>query len=236
MKIFIGWDPREQIAYDVCKYSIESRSKNVDIEPLVQSYLRENNLYWRSIDERAATEFSLTRFLIPEITEFKGKVVFCDCDFLFLTDVNKLFDLFDDRYAVQVVQHDYKPLEQVKMDDKVQHLYPRKNWSSLILWNCDHPANKELTKEVVNSAKPSFLHQFKWLDDSLIGNLDHKWNWLEGWYKEPQDGKPSVVHYTRGGPWFDNYQDVDYAKEWLDELASQQYQAQFDYKYSENHI
>lgn len=222
MKIFIGWDPREQIAYDVCEHSIVSRNSKVTTIPLIQKELRQQELYWRSLDERAATEFSLTRFLIPELCNFKGKAIFCDCDFLFLTDAQELFDLFDDRYAVQVVQHNYNPSEQIKMDNKIQHLYPRKNWSSLILWNCDHPSNKKLTKEVVNTAEPSYLHQFKWLNDSEIGGINHKWNWLEGWYKEPGDGKPSVVHYTRGGPWFDNYQDVDYAREWLNELAELQ--------------
>lgn len=201
LKIFVGWDSREDIAYQVCKFSIEKHSSvPVDVSALKQNELRDVGLYTREIDKLASTEFTFTRFYIPYLMNFKGWAIFCDCDFLWIEDVEKLLSLADDKYAVQVVKHDYQPKELIKMDNKEQFLYPRKNWSSLILWNCSHPSNAILTPDLLNLESGSFLHQFKWLSDSEIGEIPHNWNWLEGWYKEPEDGKPYAVHYTRGRP------------------------------------
>ena len=119
--------------------------------------------------------------------------------------------------AVMVVQHDYKPTNSVKMDNKAQHLYPRKNWSSLIMWNCGHPENRKLQPNVVNSSTGAYLHRFSWLKDNYIGNLSHQWNWLVNWYKEPHDGRPSALHYTEGGPWFPNYINCEYGGNWVEE-------------------
>jgi len=131
-----------------------------------------------------------------------------------------LFDLADDKYAVMVVKHQHVPTEQEKMDGQKQTKYYRKNWSSLILWNCGHPANAALTPDAVNRETGSFLHRFSWLKDEEIGALPETWNWLEGWSTKPASGHPSVVHYTRGGPWFDEWKDVDYADLWLKEAAA----------------
>ena len=103
------------------------------------------------------------------------------------------------------------------MDGQKQTIYPRKNWSSFILFNCSHPKNKKLNIDLVNSESGSFLHQFKWLEDNEIGSLDERWNWLEGWTSNHNQSNPFAVHYTRGGPWFDEWQDVEFAKEWLNE-------------------
>jgi hypothetical protein len=97
------------------------------------------------------------------------------------------------------------------MDGKQQHIYPRKNWSSMILWNCAHPSNKYLVPEAVNVETPQFLHRFQWIRDHYIGEVDKEWNWLVNWYKE---GTPKAIHYTEGGPWFDNYKDCEYADVW----------------------
>jgi cytidyltransferase-like protein len=215
--VFIGQDSREIIAYDVCKQSIENFNKNVNVWPLAQSELKANNLYWREADKYSSTEFTFTRFLVPYLSNYKGWAIFVDCDFVFLDDVDKIFAQANNKYAVMVVHHDYTPTEEYKMDGARQRPYPRKNWSSLILWNCAHPSNKGLTPELINRESGQFLHRFQWLPDHEIGHLSHEWNWLVNWYHEPKDGKPKALHYTEGGPWFKNYKTCEYADEWMNE-------------------
>lgn len=219
LKIYIGWDSREDIAYQVAKHSIEKyASVPVDIVPLKQKKLRKDFLYWRPVDALASTEFTFTRFLIPELNEFEGWALFIDCDFVAVDDVAKLFAQTDDKYAVMCAQHDYTPKEGTKMDGQTQHIYPRKNWSSMMLVNCGHPSNKILTRQLVNDEDKSgaYFHRFSWLDDSEIGELSHEWNWLVGWYKEPKDGSPKFLHYTEGGPWFEEYQNCEYNYIWYE--------------------
>ena len=214
MKIFIGWDSREEIAFEVCKYSIlKHASIPVEIIPLKQTELREKNVYWREQDI-GSTEFTLTRLLAPYLSHYVGVSLFVDCDFLFERDVKELLDCFDENKAIQVVKHEYIPKETTKFLNNVQHVYPRKNWSSLMLFNCEHPANRIIDTQLVNNMEPSYLHRFQWLEDELIGDISHEWNWLEGHYKEPEDGSPKAIHYTRGGPWFEGYENVEYADRW----------------------
>ena len=217
LRIYVGWDSREDIAYQVCKQSIlDTASVPVEIIPLKQKNLRKQELYWREKDKLASTEFTFTRFLVPELAEFNGWALFIDCDFVALDDVAKLFAQADDKYAIMCAQHDYTPAETTKMDGKEQHIYPRKNWSSMMLINCGHPSNATLTKEIVNAGHidGKYLHRFSWLDDKEIGKISHEWNWLVGWYKAPRDGSPKFLHYTEGGPWFDEYWDCEYATEY----------------------
>jgi lipopolysaccharide biosynthesis glycosyltransferase len=220
-KVFVGYDPREDIAYQVCKHSIARRNKEVLVRPLVQKELREAGWYTRPIDPLSSTEFTFTRFLVPELCDYKGWALFMDCDMILLTDIQELFDQADEKYAVMCVHHDYTPREGFKMDGQKQSIYPRKNWSSVMLFNCGHPSNKQINSSVVNNTEITgkYLHRFSWLQDSEIGQLSHEWNWLTDWYKEPEDGKPKLLHYTEGGPWFENYRDCDYHKEWKIELA-----------------
>ena len=128
-----------------------------------------------------------------------------------------LFETIDEDKALYCVQHDYTPKERHKMDGKKQTLYPRKNWSSFMVFNCSHPSNKKLTIDTVNSESGSFLHQLKWLEDREIGSIDERWNWLEGWTSKNNNKKPYAVHFTRGGPWFDEWRDVEFSKEWHSE-------------------
>lgn len=219
-KVFIGWDSREDIAYQVARKSILDTAKypnEIEVIPLKQDELREKGLYWRDVDKLGSTEFTFTRFLVPELMQFNGWALFIDCDFLFLNDVRKLFDLANDKYAVMCAKHDYTPKEETKMDGQVQHIYPRKNWSSMMLINCGHKSNRKLTKELVNNPDigGAYLHRFSWLDDKEIGQVSHEWNWLINWYKEPQDGTPRALHYTEGGPWFKEYERCEYAVDWL---------------------
>ena len=222
MKVFVGYDPREDIAYQVCKHSLVSRNSSVSVVPLIQKELRSTNLYTRKIDLLASTEFTFTRFLIPELMNFNGWALFCDCDIIFLDDIKNLFEQADDKYAVMCVKHDYTPKVTVKMDGQKQTVYPRKNWSSVVLWNCGHPSNKNLTRETVNDPDltGAYFHRFSWLKDEEIGELGAEWNWLAGWHKEPEDGKPRAIHYTEGGPWFENYRNCEYGDVWKKELIN----------------
>lgn len=214
--VYIGWDSREDIAYQVARHSIETFNNDVKIVPLRQHELRAAGVYWREIDQLASTEFTFTRFLVPYLNQYQGWAVFVDCDFLYTDDIGKLFDCADPSKAVQVVQHDYTPKETVKMDGQQQHLYPRKNWSSMILFNCAHPKNQSLTLENVNSQSGTWLHRFQWLNDIDIGGVSHEWNWLEGWYKEPSDGSPKAIHFTSGGPYFKSHFECEYHQDWKD--------------------
>jgi len=221
-KVYIGYDPREDIAYQVCKWSIESRNSNIEVIPLKQTELRNYGIYSREIDPLASTEFTFTRFLIAELNKFDGWALFCDCDIIFRDDIQNLFNLADEKYAVMCAKHDYNPTDGIKMDNQVQTQYPRKNWSSVMLVNCGHPSNKILTKELVNDPKTTgaFLHRFSWLKDSEIGEFSHEWNWLVDWYVPGKDGYPRGLHYTSGGPWFENYRFCELNHVWKSELSS----------------
>jgi len=220
MKIFVGYDTREDIAYQVCKHSIVSKQAQADVRPLNQQELRDTGWYTRPIDKLASTEFTFTRFLVPELSNFNGWALFMDCDMILTTDIKELFDQADDRYAVMCVQHDYTPREGIKMDGQRQTIYPRKNWSSVVLWNCGHPSNKVVTQEFVNDPEKTgaYLHRFSWLKDEEIGALDHTWNYLVGVYNDIE--LPKLIHYTEGGPWFENYRYCEFSKEWKQELYS----------------
>ena len=218
MQVFVGYDTREDIAYQVCKHSIETKSKLADVRPLKQQELRDAGWYTRPIDKLASTEFTFTRFLIPELTNFNGWALFMDCDMILTTDIKELFDQADPKYAVMCVQHDYTPKEGFKMDGQKQTIYPRKNWSSVMLFNCGHPSNAALTMDLVNDPEinGAYLHRFNWLKDEEIGELDHTWNYLVGVYNDIDI--PKLIHYTEGGPWFENYRDCEFNELWKQEL------------------
>lgn len=218
MKVYVGYDPREDIAYQVCKHSILKHQPKADVIPLKQSELREAGWYTRPVDKLASTEFTFTRFLVPELTNFNGWALFMDCDMILTTDIEELFHYADDKYAVMCVKHDYTVKEQFKMDGKKQTIYPRKNWSSVMLFNCSHPSNKKLTLDLVNNPEinGAYLHRFSWLEDHEIGSLDHTWNYLVGVYDDVTT--PKLIHYTEGGPWFENYRNCEFHELWKDEL------------------
>ena len=146
LDFFIGYDSKEDIAYRVCKYSIlKYTSLNVKIRSLKLYELIAKNMYTRSVDPLASTEFTYSRFLIPALMNYNGWAIFCDCDFLFFNDIKNLIKELDTTKAVFCVQHDYTPKEKHKMDGQKQTIYPRKNWSSFIVYNCNHPSNKKLS-------------------------------------------------------------------------------------------
>lgn len=227
IKIFIGYDQREKTAYDVCKKSIEHGTHNkVSIIPLCHKQLRRQNWFCRPwmtnayngnmtdlIDGKPfSTEFSHTRFLVPALMKYKGWALFMDSDMVFDSNIKELFALCDDKYAVMCVKHNHKPDDGLKMDGVPQTQYYRKNWSSFILFNCGHHANKRLTPELVNTKSGGWLHSFSWLEDLHIGDIPKTYNWIES--VSPANVIPKVIHYTDGGPWFDGYKDVAHADVW----------------------
>lgn len=213
IRVFIGYDSRETVAYGVLAHSINARaSQPVAIAPVALDQLKD--VFRRERNPLQSTEFSFSRFLVPWLCGYEGWAVFMDCDMLMLDDVARLWALRDERYAVQVVKHEHVPKEDVKFLGAVQTKYQKKNWSSVMLINCARCT--ALTPEYVNSASGLELHQFKWLgDDALIGALPSGWNHLAG-YDAPR-ADPSLVHFTIGGPYFDEYRECEYAREWFAE-------------------
>lgn len=180
--------------------------------------------------KKFSTQFSHTRFLVPDLMEYKGWALFMDSDMVFLSDIKKLFALCDNKYAVMCVKHNHVPLAGIsKMDGREQLRYHRKNWSSFTLWNCGHPANAAVTKEYVNFTQGRDLHAFAWLDDTLIGSLPYSYNYISGVSPKAQldnsiNGRWQVdaLHYTEGGPWFDSCKDVPHAQIWVEEYEDWQ--------------
>lgn len=214
--IFIGFDEVESVAYDVLCHSIHSRSSiPVAFIPVRTSTLRDH--FQRKRDPKQSNEFSFTRFLVPYLMGYEGHALFMDLDMLVRTDIRELYDLRDDSKAVQVCQHDYVPSTKTKYLGNIQYTYPRKNWSSVMLFNCGHPDCKLLTPDYVQKASGLDLHRLHWTHDENIGALPLSWNWLVGEYKYNPSAKN--VHFTIGGPWFDEYSHVDYATDWFEEKA-----------------
>jgi hypothetical protein len=213
IRVFIGFDPRETVAYSVLAHSIQARSTvPVAITPLALSQL--GGVLTRERHPLQSTDFSFSRFLTPYLSDYTGWSLFMDCDMLVLDDLSKLVAMRDDRYAVMVVKHQHAPREAVKFLDQPQSKYEKKNWSSVMLFN--NARCNALTPEYVNAASGLELHQFKWLgNDDLIGELPPTWNHLVG-YDAPRAGV-SLVHYTLGGPYFREYVDCEYASEWFAE-------------------
>ena len=217
LTVYIGWDSRETIAADVCRHSILTHTSiPVDIVMLKQEELRRRKLYWRDVDKLASTEFTFTRFLVPYLNNYEGTAIFMDSDMVLTTDIAELIADVDPKKAISCVQHDYTPPPGFKMDGQQQLAYPRKNWSSMVVWNCAHPANKQVTLELVNDPEVTgaYLHRFSWLKDHYIGLLGPQWNWLVDWYVEGRDGAPLLLHYTEGGPWFSNHKNCGYSDVW----------------------
>lgn len=228
IRVFIGHDHREPDATKVCEESIRRHTEApVLIEHLDLQALRRSAMYRRwsyqnsdsvqvdGLDDRPfSSEFSFSRFLIPALCQWRGKAIFCDSDFMFREDISHLWDEFNPGYAVQVAKQNYASDSPVKKRLNVpQENYERKNWSSLILWNCEHPANTRLTTYSVNSQPGWWLHGFRWLDDNDIGSVLSQWNWIEG---TTQGTDPLAVHFTMGTPDIPEYSDSMFAEEWLD--------------------
>lgn len=210
INIFIGYDSKEKVAFNVLSYSIlKNSSQPVAITPIYLPNIK--GVFDRERNSLSSTEFSFSRFIIPHLMDYNGWAIFMDCDMLMVDDVSKLWNLKDEKYAIQVCKHDYTPKNTTKFLNQVQTVYPKKNWSSLMLMNCNKC--KALTQEYVNTASGLELHQFKWLDnEDLIGEIPLEWNWLADEYE--MKNEVFNIHYTEGGPYFKNYSNCDYADLW----------------------
>lgn len=224
LRIFIGYDGRESAAYHVLSHSILRRAScPVAITPLVQQALRDSKLYWRERGPTESTEFSLTRFLIPALCDYEGFAVFLDSDMLMRADVAELWayiaaymsETARAPKALLCCQHDYTPTEGTKFLGHVQTAYPKKNWSSFVVWN--NAMCRALTPDYVNTASGLDLHRFNWLPEEQVGSLPLTWNHLVGEYPPSETAKN--LHFTLGGPYFDETQDCDHADDWRAELA-----------------
>lgn len=229
--IWLGFDPREGDAYAVCRYSIQRHlTQNIPVKGVILEDLRSDGLYQRPVDFRdgglwdtiseapMSTEFAISRFFVPQLAG-EGWALFMDCDMLVRANLVRMFEQLDPKYAVYCVKHNHVPREIVKMDGQTQTRYARKNWSSFCVFNCDHPSNQKLTLKKLNTLPGRDLHRFCWLEDHEIGELDPTWNYL---VEETLDcpGVPHVLHFTKGGPWMEGFEDVSYADQWHEALRA----------------
>ena len=214
LAIFIGFDSAQPEAYMTCRQSmIEHGCDPSIIHPVLQKSLRTFGVYWRPADEKASTEFSLTRFLVPFLSGYSGQSLFCDSDFLWRSNPMDLFGRLRNGESVSVVKHDIQrhQISAVKMNGKEQEWYPMKNWSSLMLF--ENALCKNLTPSYVNTVAPWMLHRFQWTDKKYIGWLPSTYNSLVG-YEGYDHENPRAVHFTDGGPWLPGYENVPFAEEW----------------------
>jgi hypothetical protein len=232
MRYFMGYDTKESEAFSVAQHSVRRESQDgwfLPFSALHLPTLREAGLYTRPTSTRdgrlwddisgayMSTEHANSRFLVPHLAK-TGWALFTDCDIILRRPIQDIMEQAIDKYAVMVVKHNYAPVQKMKMDGQLQQLYSRKNWSSVMLFNCDHPANQRLNVEMVNTLPGRDLHRFCWLKDEEIGELTQDWNWLVG-HSDPGIA-PAIVHFTEGLPSMPGYEDCAFANEWREVRAA----------------
>lgn len=225
--IYIGYDPREAIAYHTMVNSfIRHSSIPLNFTPLALDNFKD---FFEETHQDGSNQFIYSRFLTPYLNDYKGWALFCDGDMIVLDDVKELFDMRDDSKAVMVVKHDYKTRMTKKYLGAVNQDYPRKNWSSVILWNCGHKKNKKVTPEFIMNSTGAELHRFTWLDDKDIGEIPVEWNWLDGEFDRNPNKDAKLIHYTLGTPCFGEFGAFgSYASEWHRERMYTDYCKQTD--------
>jgi len=223
--IFIGYDPREATVFHVCANSIIRTSTSpVSIVPVALNLFKD----YSETHTDGSNHFIYTRFLVPYLMHWCGHAIFIDGDMVVRSDITELWNLRNSTFDVQVVKHDYKTKMPVKYLGSKNEDYPRKNWSSVILWNCNSFPNRILTPEYIMQATGKELHRFTWLDDSRIGELPKEWNWLPDEYGANPDAK--LLHYTLGAPSFHEFANTPMADEWHKERILTEYCQQRDIK------
>ncbi len=219
--VFVGYDARESIAYHTfCQSVIETTSDTVQFVPL-------NSPMLGGFDgqQDGSNAFIYSRYLVPSLMKWDGWAIFADGDMICTQDLVGLWNLRDDQYAVMVAKHNYEtayPRKYIGTSMESDNVnYPRKNWSSVMLWNCYHRKNQILTPEFVAEAGPTFMHRFQWLKDEEIGELPMEWNWLVGEYEPRETAK--LYHYTLGVPSIPHYKDCPHAEHWFKSLDAAVY-------------
>ena len=225
MKVYIGYDEREHEAAQVCAKTLrEVTFGEIEPEFLCLSRLYASGLLTRPRDTRTlreydlvsnmhySTRFNISRFLTPILCQ-GGFALFLDCDMVFLTDPRQMLQEITSAHAVSVVKHEHAPTREVKMLEQAQRAYPRKNWSSVMLFNCDHPANRRLSLWDVNHRTRDELHEFYWLADDEIGALEPGWNWLVN--EQPRPQPLNIAHFTNGGPFNTDWPGAEHDDLWL---------------------
>ena len=216
--VFVGYDPREAIAYHTCVNSIiRYASQPVAIIPIALNLFQD----YKETHTDGSNHFIYTRFLVPHLMGFKGWAIFIDGDMIVRGDIVELWNLREVDKDVMVVKHEYQTCMPVKYLGAKNENYPRKNWSSVILWNCNSFPNRQLTPEFVQKSSGSFLHRFAWLDDDRIGELPPEWNWLPDEYGVNTSAK--LLHYTLGTPCFQEFADTPQGNEWHRERILTEY-------------
>jgi hypothetical protein len=209
IRITIGYDEREAVAYHTfCQSILEKATAPLSFTPLVLNSFPT----YKETHNDGSNAFIYSRFLTPSLFDFSGWAIFADGDMICLDDIANLWAQRDESKALMCAKHDYKTKASGKYLGNKNQDYPRKNWSSVVLWNCGHPANKVMTPEFVMKQTGAFLHRFQWLDDSLMGEFSKEWNWLTTEYED--NYKAKLLHYTLGTPCFKDYWSSDMADEW----------------------
>lgn len=209
INIILGFDQREAIAYHVfCQSVLEKVSRPVRFLPLVRGSLSE----YQEKHSDGSNSFTYSRFLCPYLMGHRGHAIYVDGDMVCNADIAELWDLRDASKAVQVIKHNYLTKADKKYFGNKNENYPRKNWSSVVIWNCEHPKNRILTPEFIDGKSGAFLHRFSWLDDDEIGDLPVEWNWLATEYESNSSAK--IIHYTLGTPCFQEYAKSEMAETW----------------------
>lgn len=223
--VFIGYDPREAIAYHTCANSIiRNSSRPVALIPVALNMFKD---YTETHDD-GSNHFIYTRFLVPYLMQWQGWAIFIDGDMIVRGDIAELWDMQSMGCDVMVVKHDYKTKMKEKYLGSKNEDYPRKNWSSVILWNCNSFPNRKLTPEFIMKSTGAELHRFTWLDDSRIGELPKEWNWLPDEYGPNPDAK--LLHYTLGTPCFHDFANTPMSEEWHRERIFTEYCQQINIK------
>lgn len=208
MRIYIGYDEKLKEQYNMCEYSIRKHCKDVEIIKLDKNDLIARGLYTRINNIMDATDFSMTRFFVPYLNDFEGVALYIDSDFIMTRSVKEIFDSFDKTNAIALVKHNYVSKFDEKANGKVNLRYPRKNWSSLMMFNCGHPSNKILNLEYLNNTDSTMLHSISWLPYPEVGEFPQDYNFLVGEYEKI----PLGLHYTIGEP----KPDSDFYNEWIE--------------------
>ena len=216
--VFVGYDPREAIAYHVCCNSIiRNASAPVAIVPVALNLFSD----YQETHTDGSNHFIYTRFLVPWLMGWKGRAIFIDGDMIVRGDIIELYNSLGLDKDVAVVKHDYQTKQTEKYMGAKNENYPRKNWSSVIVWNCASFPNRKLTPEFVMASTGAFLHRFTWLTDNRIQELPPEWNWLPDEYGPNPDAK--LLHYTLGTPCFHEYANTPQNDEWHRERIYTEY-------------